>query len=72
MHGVPDTAAAFVVHTGRSFPLPALVLFSSSTLLRFQDDSTALQAACEGGHTEIAKTLLQHGADVNAKDMVRN
>ena len=33
---------------------------------------TALMFAAPDGHREVVELLLQHGADVNAKDKVRN
>ena len=33
---------------------------------------TALYIAAQNGHREVVELLLQHGADVNAKDKVRN
>ena len=37
-----------------------------------QDGDTALMLASCKGHTAVVELLLQHGADVNAKDDVRN
>ena len=37
-----------------------------------QDGWTALMRASAEGHTAVVELLLQHGADVNAKDEVRN
>ena len=37
-----------------------------------QDGSTALYMAAQNGHREVVELLLQHGADVNAEDEVRN
>ena len=37
-----------------------------------QDGWTALMAAAQNGHREVVELLLQHGADANAKDKVRN
>ena len=34
--------------------------------------STPLHAAAEGGHTEICRLLLEHGAKINARDSKRN
>ena len=37
-----------------------------------QGGETALIYASGEGHTAVVELLLQHGADVNAKDNVRN
>ena len=37
-----------------------------------QDGDTALMRASREGHTAIVELLLQHGADVTAKNNVRN
>ena len=37
-----------------------------------QDGITALMVAVQNGHREVVELLLKHGADVNAKDKVRN
>ena len=37
-----------------------------------QNDWTALMNAAYNGHREVVELLIQHGADVNAKDKVRN
>ena len=37
-----------------------------------QDGDTALYMAAQEGYKEVVELLLQHGADVNAKDEVRN
>ena len=37
-----------------------------------QDGRTALMVAAQDGHREVVELLLQHGADVNAEDEVRN
>jgi GA-binding protein transcription factor, beta len=34
-------------------------------------DRTALQMAAEEGHTAIVLMLIEHSADVNAKDMLK-
>lgn len=34
-------------------------------------ERTALQMAAEEGHTAIVQMLLDHNADVNAKDMLK-
>ena len=41
-------------------------------IVLIQDGWTALCAAAQDGHREVVQVLLQHGADVNAKDEVRN
>ena len=37
---------------------------------RHQDGWTALHCAARGGHTELARLLLDRGADVNSQDKV--
>ena len=37
-------------------------------LIRYQRGLTALNAAANLGHTDIAKLLIDGGADVNSKD----
>ena len=37
-----------------------------------QDGQTALMDAAQNGHREVVELLIKHGADVNAKDEVRN
>ena len=37
---------------------------------RHQGGWTALHCAARGGHTELARLLLDRGADVNSKDKV--
>ena len=37
-----------------------------------QDGWTALMAAASHGHREVVELLIQHNADINAKDEVRN
>ena len=38
--------------------------------IRYQDDSGVLYCAAAKGHTDVAKLLLDRGADVNSKDEV--
>ena len=40
--------------------------------IRHQDGSRALHYAANSGHTEVARLLLDRGADVNSKDEVSN
>lgn len=40
-------------------------------LLVLQLDRTPVFWACRGGHLDILKQLLNHGAQVNARDKVR-
>ena len=37
---------------------------------RYQDGFTALHHAADDGHTEVARLLLDRGADVNSKNKV--
>jgi ankyrin repeat protein len=39
---------------------------------RFDDQSTPLHLASRGGHVEVARSLVKHGADVKAKDYHRS
>ena len=48
------------------------VCISSMHIVVIQDGWTALKAAARNGHREVVELLIQHGADVNAKDKVRN
>jgi hypothetical protein len=43
-----------------------IIMLSSS-----QGNSTALMRASQSGHSDVVNTLIAHGADVNAKDVVR-
>ena len=36
-----------------------------------QDGYTPLHVACEGGYEDVALMLIEHGANVTDKDMVR-
>lgn len=36
-----------------------------------QDESTALHLACQGGHVDVVKLLLDSHADIDAADKVR-
>ena len=36
-----------------------------------QEGNTSLHAACRGGNKEVALLLIEHGADVKAKNEVR-
>ena len=46
-----------------------LICTALSQLMQRRD--TALHAACEHGHVDVASSILQHGAVVDSKDRVR-
>ena len=48
------------------------VCILSMHIVLIQEGPTALMRASMKGHTTVIELLLQHGADVNAKDKVRN
>ena len=37
---------------------------------RYQDGCTALHHAASSGHTEVARLLLERGADINSQNKV--
>ena len=47
---------------------------SDGTMVKVVDDKqrTPLHFACNGGHLEVARLLIDRGADINAKDMNGN
>ena len=52
----------------RLFRLGRAGIFSRGGKLTARDGRTALMYACEGGHIECARLLVEKGADLNAKD----
>ncbi len=46
--------------------------FETVIIRYFQDNWTALLNACKEGHAEAVSALIDHGADIEHRDIVRN
>lgn len=57
---------------GDAATVQALLAKGVDVNTKFRYGATALSYACDRGHVEVVKVLLEHGADVNVKDTFYN